>query len=105
GDKWPAMTCGVGRTPTTALFEMFIWPPWVMLTFTNIVTSVPARADPYGHGQPCRARKQVRHLEEFVGIRFRGLLHGFRLLTPSQRAQRPFSRRRSWVSDRSRSRA
>ena len=32
GNKCPAMTCGLGRTPMTAVFAMFIWSPRVMLT-------------------------------------------------------------------------
>ncbi len=29
------MTCGLGRTPMTAVFPMFIWSPWVILTLTR----------------------------------------------------------------------
>ena len=43
----------------------------------NIVTRVPARADPDGHRQPRRAREQVRRLEQLVSVAFRDLLRGF----------------------------
>src|SRR5947208_282545 len=35
GERRPAITCGAGRTPITAVLAAFIWLPWVMLTLTR----------------------------------------------------------------------
>ena len=47
GDSWPAITRGVGRMPTTAVFAMFIWLPCVVLTLTR----TSCRAFPRGETQ------------------------------------------------------
>ena len=41
----------------------------------DIVAGVPAGADPDGHRQPRRTRKQVRHLKEFFSVGLGDLLH------------------------------
>jgi hypothetical protein len=41
----------------------------------GIVTGIPAWADPNRHRQPGRAREQICHLEQFVGLAFGDLLH------------------------------
>src|SRR5207248_9132745 len=35
GERRPAITCGTGRKPTTAVLAAFIWLPWVILTLTR----------------------------------------------------------------------
>src|SRR5215471_12664212 len=54
------MRCGVGRMPTIAVFAMFTWSPWAVLTLTQTSwRAFPRGADPHGHWQPRCAREQV----------------------------------------------